>query len=55
MNKVLYTGLFFLIMMCSCFSEDEKHLNLLMKELNITASDGVFPNVVIVIPANGFG
>ena len=53
MNKVLYIGLFFLIMMCSCFSEDEKHLNILMKELNITASDGLLPDVVIVIPANG--
>ena len=46
--------LFFLVVLgCGCTSSDERHLRELMNDLEVKASNGVSPNVVIVIPGNG--
>lgn len=53
MKNLLNICLLFLIIGCSCSSNDGKYIALLIEKLNIAASDGFIPDVVIIIPGNG--
>ena len=43
------------ILGCSCTSGSEKHVKVLMKELEITFPENPTPNSIVVIPGNGCG
>ena len=53
MKKTIWIALCLIIIGCNCCSNEEKHLIKLIKQLNVTASDGSSPDVVIIIPGNG--
>lgn len=53
MKRTIWIVLCLIILGCSCTSSEEKHLKQLLTALDVTASDGSSPEVIIVIPGNG--
>lgn len=53
MKRTIWIALCSIILGFSCTSSEEKDLKQLLTALDVTASDGSSPDVVIVIPGNG--
>ena len=55
MDRIASILLLWMILGCSCTSNDEKHIRILMDELEIEFTNQSDSNYVVVIPGNGCG